>query len=169
MNKQELIDYCKTLKEDKNRFINCIDVDRIIKKIEQLDESQKVKIPQFVAEWIEHFKKTSDWDLFQAMDYLFEHTITCEWIETKDNQELFARAWIFGYEVEKEKRYLVKVKGICGNHETLNREKHSNKWLFSDREENSLYGTHHTRKQLEQANFGWVFDCEGIELEEVME
>ena len=73
----------------------------------------------------------------------------------------------FGYEVEKEKRYLVKVKGICGKHETLNREKHSEKWLFSDREENSLYDTKFTRKELEDAGFGWVFDCEGIEIEEV--
>ena len=32
---------------------------------------------------------------------------------------------------------------------------------------NSSYGTHHTRKELEDANFGWVFDCEGIEIEEV--
>lgn len=75
----------------------------------------------------------------------------------------------FGYEVEKEKRYLVKIKGICGNHETLNREKHSNKWLFSDREENSLYNTKFTRKELEEAGFGWVFDCPGIEIEEVTE
>ena len=40
-------------------------------------------------------------------------------------------------------------------------------WLFSDREENSLYETKHTRKELEKAGFGWVFDCEGVEVEEV--
>ena len=53
MNKQELIDYCKTLKEDKNRFINCIYVDRIINTIKQLDEPQKVTISKFVANYIE--------------------------------------------------------------------------------------------------------------------
>lgn len=81
--------------------------------------------------------------------------------------DLAARAWLDGYEVEKEKRYRVKVKGICGNHETLNREKHSNKWLFSDREENSLYGTHHTRKELEDAGFSEVFNSPLFEVEEV--
>ena len=169
MNKQELIERIECLKNifgNKNEYIK---IDAVIELISELDEPQKVVVPQFTADWIEHFKKTSDWDLFQAMDYLFEHTITCEWIETKDNQELFARAWIFGYEVEKEKRYKVKVKGICENHETLNREKYSNKWLFSDYEENRLYDTTHTRKELEDAGFGWVFDCEGIEIEEVIE
>ena len=85
------------------------------------------------------------------------------------NRKRLIKAILDGYEVEKKKRYTVKVKGVCGNHETLNREKHSNKWLFSDSEENSLYSTEHTRKQLEEAGFGWVFDCEGIEIEEVEE
>lgn len=56
MNKQELIDYCNVLKENKNRFINCIDVDRIIDRIKQLDEPEKVKVPQCVADWIEYCK-----------------------------------------------------------------------------------------------------------------
>ena len=92
-----------------------------------------------------------------------------KWLENEDNQRTFVPAWFDGYIVEDEKRYLVKIKGVCGNHETLNREKHSNKWLFSDREENSLYNTKFTRKELEEAGFGWVFDCEGIEIEEVEE
>lgn len=111
MNKQELIDYCNALKESKGRFINCIDVDRIINTIKQLDEPQPVKVPQFVAEKIEYFKKTGDWDLFQAMDSLFGRRETKEWFEYENNQDLFARAWLDGYEVEKEKRYLVKIKG----------------------------------------------------------
>ena len=169
MNKQELIEKIEALPAEDYKYRPHIDKKMVLGLVRQLDEPEKVTIPQFVADWIEHFKKTSDWDLFQAMDYLFEHTITSEWIETKDNQELFARAWIFGYEVEKEPKYTVKVKGICRNHETLNREKHSNKWLFSDYEENSLYKTKHIRKELEEAGFGWVFDCEGIEVKEVEE
>lgn len=130
-------------------------------------ELNKPVVPQYIADKIEYFKESSDWDLFQAMDYCFNFRECSSWLENNNNQEIFAQAWIFGYEVEEEKWYLVKVKGICGNHETLNREKYSNKWLFSDREENSLYGTHHTRKELEEAGFGWVFDCEGVEIEEV--
>ena len=66
MNKKKLIDYCKTLKEDKNRFINCIDVDRIINTIKQLDEPEKVKVPQFVAQHIE-WTKGEDFHLLGAM------------------------------------------------------------------------------------------------------
>lgn len=71
MNKQELIDYCNVLKESKSRFINCIDVDRIIDTIKQLDEPEKVKVPQFVADWYEENKDSFefnvwDWIAFQG-------------------------------------------------------------------------------------------------------
>lgn len=126
-------------------------------------ELNKPMIPQFVADWIEVAK--SVYSLSGGMTY--GGPGVNKWLESEDNQRTFALAWFDGYRVEEEKRYVVKVKGICGNHETLNREKHSKKWLFSDREDNSLYKTKHTRKELEEAGFGWVFDCEGVEVEEV--
>ena len=132
-------------------------------------ELNKPVIPQFAADWIEYCKVRKI-TLAHALYHSEEakNKSVFRWLfEDLDNQDTFARAWLDGYEVEKEKRYVVKVKGICGNHETLNCEKHSKKWLFSDREENSLYKTKHTRKQLEEANFGWVFDCEGVEVQEV--
>lgn len=57
MNKQELIEYCESLKGDLNKFINGVDVNKIIKKIEQLDEPQKPVVPQFVADWIDYCKR----------------------------------------------------------------------------------------------------------------
>ena len=48
-----------------------IERNEILNLVEQLDELKPVKVPQFVADWIDYFKKTGDWDLFQAMDYLF--------------------------------------------------------------------------------------------------
>ena len=74
-----------------------------------------------------------------------------------DNSELFALAWIFGYEVEEEKRYLVKFKATgqyLRNDETGPR--------FS-----SFFISDFTRNDIEDLGFGWVFDCEGIEIEEV--
>lgn len=168
MNKQELIESITHLPSDCSGPRPMIDKLTTLELIKLLDEPEKVKIPQFVANWIEHFKKTGDWDLFQAMDYLFEHTITCEWIETKNNQELFARAWIEGYEVEKEKRYWVKMKGIEKEKCYLNYN-FGGVWLFYNQENFYGYRAHHTRKELEEAGFGWVFNCPGIEIEEVTE
>ena len=129
-----------------------------IENSQQLDEPQPVKVPPSVAEKIEYFKKTGDWNLFQAMDSLFGKRETREWLEYKNNQETFARAWLDGYEVEEEKRYLVKIKAT----------KH-----YFDKDGNGrvyfslAYKSHFTKKQLEEADFGWVFDCPGIEIEEV--
>ncbi|WP_314847320.1 DUF1642 domain-containing protein [uncultured Streptococcus sp.] len=157
MNKQELIDYCNVLKESKSRFINCIDVDRIIDTIKQLDEPRKVKVPQFVADWIEE-KRDMGWKLTKMV--LQANLNEQYWRWVVDNQETFARAWLDGYEVEKEKRYLVKVKA-------------AEQYLVSVKDENFLgflqsrLRSKFTRKELEEANFGWVFDCPGIEIEEV--
>lgn len=177
MNKQEVLKRIETQKETIIELTGWAVYVYIVELIKSLDEPQKPVVPQFVADWYEENK-----DEFEANLYRCAYNIPSSFDGAKLNE--FERWFLtagtkpfqtlvnmhqFGYEVEKEKRYLVKIKGICGNHETLNREKHSNKWLFSDREENSLYNTKFTRKELEEANFGWVFDCEGIEIEEVKE
>ena len=111
MKKQELIDYCNAIKENKSQIINCIDVNEIIKKIEQLDEPQKITIPQVVADWIEWTKKDG-LDLQDAMNLISgeENEKLLRWFYNESNQETFARAWLDGYEVEKEKRYTVKMR-----------------------------------------------------------
>jgi len=135
-------------------------------KFEGMVGREKVTVPQFVAEKIDYFKKTGDWDLFQAMDYLFEKKEIREWLEDKNNQETFARAWLDGYEVEEEKRYLVKMKGLVQKNSYLNFNL-GGVWLFYNEGNFDGYRAHHTRKELEEAGFGWVFDCPGIEIEEV--
>ena len=157
MNKQELIDYCNVLKESKSRFINCIDVDRIIDTIKQLDEPQKVKIPQFVADWITHSKNIGC-SLFGAMSIFEENTEIKKWLQWAENQETFARAWLGGYEVEEEKRYLVKIKATKHYFDKDGNGRVYFSLAFKDR---------FTKKELEEAGFGWVFSCEGIEIEEV--
>lgn len=171
MNKHELIKKYETKGEQLKEF-PVVAIGDVLKNLRELDEPEKVTVPQFVADWIEVCKEHLTTSLYTAMNpnFMKENKQSFDlilWIKKTGNQELFARAWLDGYEVEKEKRYVVKVKGICGNHETLNCKKHSKKWLFSDREDNSFYKTKHTRKELEEAGFGWVFDCPGIEIEEV--
>lgn len=165
MNKQELIDYCNAIKENKSQIINCIDVNRIIKKIEQLDESKKVTVPKFVADWICYLKGWNyglHYGLANASDEVLEWLC----VDKLKRQELFARAWLDGYEVEEEKRYRVKAKGVYFN-SCLIFEKINKTWIFS-----SIYDTDHqigchTRKELEEAGFGEVFNSPLFEVEEV--
>lgn len=136
-------------------------VELFLKELKQLDEPEKVKVPQFMADWIDYFKKNGDWDLFQAMDYLFGKKEIREWLEYKNNQDLFARAWLDGYEVEKEKRYLVTLK----NRQPLVKSQSGSTLYFS--QDITARNYKGTQKELEEAKFGWVFDCEGIDIEEV--
>ena len=168
MNKQELIDYCNALKESKGRFINCIDVDRIINTIKQLEEPQPVKVKQFVADWYEENKDDLETSLFQCIYELLKKRNDSElnefenWVideNTKPFQTL-VNMHQFGYEVDEEKRYLVKIK--ASGQYIMNNPDENAVFFYSSRAYSKL-----TRKQLEDANFGWVFDCPGIEIEEV--
>lgn len=137
--------------------------------IEQLDEPQKVTVPKFVAEYIE-FKKKYDFHVYGAMREIEDHydKRVPEWFY-ENNIEIFVRAWLDGYEVEKEKRYLVKIKGIDSKSCYLKRV--GNKWIISESAEHRymyIY-TAHTRKELEKAGFGEVFDSPLFEVEEVEE
>lgn len=127
-------------------------------------ELNKPVIPQFVANWIEECKAKGK-KLLRALLYTPEKVNS--WVDDPDNQEIFALAWMFGYTVENEKRYLVKVKGVSGYGRYLNKALSSNEYFFASNNEIRNYRTKFTRKELEEAGFGWVFSCEGIDIEEV--
>jgi phage protein len=157
MNKKELIDYCNAIKENKSQIINCIDVNGIIKKIEQLDEPEKVKVPQFVAEHIE-WTKEEDFHLLGAMSRgNFNKTLE-DWFYTDDNMETFARAWLDGYEVEKEPKYTVKFKA-------------TNQYLCDDDgiglHISPSFRSNFRKSDLEKLSLTEVFDSSLFEVEEV--
>lgn len=163
MNKQELIERIECLKNIFGNKAEYIEIDAAIELVSKLDEPHKVTIPQFVADFIAEQKK-----LGHTLSYSIDASMSdrvAEWYW--DNSELFALAWILGYEVEKEKRYLVKMKELQKIYNYLNYVKDKNMWVFSTKENMYFSKSHHTRKELEEAGFGWVFDCPGIEIEEV--
>ena len=129
-------------------------------------KSQKVKVPQCVADWITHSKNIGR-SLFGAMSIFEENFEIKKWMQWAENQETFARAWLDGYEVEKEPKYTVMVKGISGYCQYLNQLLSSKEYFFASKTEIKGYRIKHTRKELEEAGFGWVFDCPGVEIEEV--
>ena len=89
-----------------------------------------------------------------------------DWLYIAGNQDIFARAWLDGYTVE-EKRYLVKMKNIYISSSMLKRDDVTGEWFFGREAQMFASSMIHTRKELEKAGFGWVFDCPGVEIEEV--
>ena len=171
MKKKELV---KTLMERMQKFgyfPSFTNVKVFIREYEKMTkpEPQKPVVPQFVADWIEYVR---GWNkgLLYALANASDEVLAWLCVDKLKRQELFARAWLDGYEVEKEKRYYVRFKGMeSGDFNYLNFIKFQHAWVLSSIKLDKKFRTEHTKKQLEEAGFGWVFDCEGIEIEEVEE
>lgn len=186
MNKQELIkEYENIVKDDSLELCGCYNMadknfmrkiyKSVLEDLERLDEPEKVTVPQFVSDWYEENKDDFEGNLFRCA-----HNIpsTFDGAKLNEFERWFLNASIkafqilvnmhqFGYTVEKEKRYSVKIKGEIEENLLvyglgINR-------YFLARTYDSSKRNEHTRKELEEAGFGWVFDCEGIEIEEVEE
>lgn len=111
MNKQEAIELLQQMAQESFELtgIHVVHIDSVVKVIDQIHEPQQVAVPKFVATWIEYCKQ-SNLDLDNAMRYTRVNNAETgveEWIY--ENQEIFARAWLDGYEVEREKLYTVEI------------------------------------------------------------
>lgn len=173
MNLHKLI---KDLKDMRTAgFIDC-NIQCLLNKLEEVVDD-KVILPKYVEDWLKYCK-SSDVSLYDALG--LEYPILYNYVNQKDyfklrdffdsitNQETFAKAWLNDYGVEKEKRYIVKVKGIdescnCLNYNTVG-EMYS---ISTPTELDGIYRIKHTRKQLEESGFEWVFSCEGMVVKEV--
>lgn len=138
-----------------------IERNEVLDLVKQLDEPQPVKVPQCVADWYEKKKHNLNhyiWDYIYNWNHQEESEFK-RWMNCSITSfQTLVNMHQFGYEVEKEKRYLVKIKAT----------KHyiakdgTGKIFFS-----LAYKESFTKKELEEAGFDWVFDCPGIEIEEV--
>ena len=129
-------------------------------------EREKVKVPQFVADWIEKARKTCK-DIADFFDFDFTNEEVGKWFMQEQAFDLVARAWLDGYEVEEERRYLVRIKGVEEDNAFLNYYAPRNEWFMDSSCDTKYIHAFHTRKELKEAGSGWVFDCPGIEIEEV--
>lgn len=142
-----------------------------------INEPQKPVVKQFVADWYEEHKDDFETNLFNTIDLItrdFEDGDLSEFEEwfidgkTKPFQTL-VNMHQFGYTVDKEKRYLVKLKGIKSSECYLNCVGNAKSWIVADKTEHAHILTKHTRKELEEAGFGEVFNSPLFEVEEVEE
>ena len=131
-------------------------------------EREKVVVPQFVGDWIEVCKEHLTTSLYTAMNpnFMKENNQSFDlisWIKKTSNQETFARAWLDGYEVEKEKKYIVTLKS---SGQKLYYHTEDEDYIFSSYD-GVFYSGYHTKTDLEENDMSWVFDCPGIEVEEL--
>ena len=130
-------------------------------------ELNKVLLPEFMYDWVFECQLLRNFCLIDALDsntihlYAKKSESVKKWLDDKNNQELFARAWIDDYELEKESKYRVKLK----NTDDYLNETEVGYHFYNNWENNKTF----TRKELEYSDFSWVLDCPGIELEEVTE
>lgn len=172
MNKKELIEEIEKLPVFCTEDL--VEKEKMLKLIKKLDEPEKVTVSEEEAK----FLKTFDFNFGSDVTTALYRVSRVGWgyylkdndgIELKDlseeffdleNRKRLIRAILDGYEVEKEKRYLVKIPAV-------------NQYLVRVKDEDFLgflsskLRTNFTQKELEDAGFGWVFDCEGVEVEEV--
>ncbi|MGQ7370273.1 DUF1642 domain-containing protein [Streptococcus suis] len=133
MNKQEAIEIIEQSKikiANRERVIfkageiigGCVQVDYVplevvVNTIDQIHEPQKVVVPKFIADSIEYCKTAEGYGLFHAMDYCYQYKDSADWLEC--NQETFAQAWLFGYQVEQEQLYTVEIPNPNATHDDV--------------------------------------------------
>lgn len=174
MNKQEALKRIEAQKETLIRLTGWAVYVYIKELIKSLDEPEKVKVSEEEAKFLKTFNFSHDSDVTKALYYVsrtgFCYYLTDNFdIELKglsegfrdlENRKRLIRAILDGYEVEKEKRYFVK---ITAAEQYLVRVEDENFLGFLQSRLRSKF----TRKELQDSGFGWVFDCPGIEIEEV--
>ena len=165
MNKQEAIEKIKNIETlNINDKIAGQQVDMVIKNqvldiVSHIDEPKKVTIPKFVAEWIVETEK-----IHNNLSWVwFSNPVSDElnaWL--KNHTETFMRAWLDGFEVEKEKLYTVEIPDPHGLYKI--------RYLFRDSVGNIRTGgtdyrdifldaeTHLTESEIKK-DFEWAWDA----------
>jgi len=170
MNKQEAIEEIKDeIKRNGKRsgsldYLNgkrdgLVDALKIIK---QIDEPEKPVVPQFVAEYIEYCKRDKFYALHGAYNNM-DNRLKC-WRFKGNNSELFAKAWLYGYEVEKEKLYIVFQPATHEFLYTDSRSLRSDAVTWAYAAETEEY--HFTQQKLEELHY---WNNQAFEIKEVTE
>lgn len=165
----ELNKLIKDLKDMiKAGFIDC-NIQCFLDKLEKVTES--VVVDQFIADWYETYKDNLEYNLWEWMRYEPNREKNKEfylWLNNASNNpvETLVKMKLFGYEV-KEKKYIIKFKNVQKGSESFKFDKVTGKWYFGFNKESSTARLYHTKEDLVNAGFEWMFSCPGFEIEEV--
>ena len=151
-----------------------VNIGYVINNLKEFRILNKPHVDQFIADWYEEHKDNLEYNIWDWMKYNLEpkkreNKTFSQWLGKTVNKpvETLIKMKLYGYTVEKEKRYLVKIKGVNKGFTFLKFDKTLDSWYFGNDTEYRYKKNAHTHKELEEAGFGWVFNCPGIEIEEV--
>lgn len=193
MNKQEVLKKLEGI--SKTGCTRWVVYDEAKELIEQINEPERVKLTKAQEDYLLGFgdiedKESEDWKaaLYYIVrvgwGYLFttapgagndEIPLNSDYykklsgnLDVDDLRTLLIKALVNGYEVEKEPIYVIKSKNTTNKYGTQQRLCHSSeKGNYFWCGEFSKFKHKFTHEELEQAGFGWVFDCDGVEVREV--
>lgn len=134
-----------------------------------MEEKNLVVLPGEVIAYLEYMKR-NNYTLIGAFKKAGGTDVMKKYMDDyfiiSSNQEKFALAWVNGYKVE-EKNFLVKFKNFGDVYCYLNYDKEEKIFKLSSKDESKYFQTKFTKKFLEENYFGWLFNCDGVELIEV--
>lgn len=163
MNIQELIENIRNIDVVESFMSETIWVkrDEVIDIVKQIDEPKKAVVPQYIDTWIQG-AEYNGFDLYEAMtdeattdDEIPDKVAT--WI--KSHSEEFAKAWLYGYEVEKEKLYTVEIPNPHGlGHTVLVKDMYGNTFITYTTDSNWREGkvNHLTESEIKK-DFPWAW------------
>lgn len=144
-------------------FTDEVNIHVLISDLKKIKESQKATVPKFISDWIFKAQLVDRRSIRSALEtatirlYAENSDEVITWLKDISNQDTFARAWANDYTVEKEPKYTVKFKA-------------TKQYLCNDDlgpHFDPSFRTNFTKSDLEKLGLGWVFDCEGMEVEKV--
>lgn len=159
-------------KLENKRMSSTVDVNDVLKDLDNLDpfESYIQEVPLCVKEWYHDVQS----DFYNSLDNLIRFCYRnteipiCKWfINTEDAVKILINVHQFGFKVEKEKKYLVKLKNVQKGSESFKFDTIIGKWYFGFNQESSTARLYHTKEDLVNAGFEWMFSCPGFEIEEI--
>lgn len=165
------------IKEYKEMCLEDVPVEEVLEDLQKLEGIYKPKdVPQFVVDWYEEYKDNLEYNIWDWMKYNLEpkkreNVIFSQWLSKTVNNpvETLIKMKLYGYEVKKEKKYIIKLKNVQKGSESFKFDRVIEKWYFGFNQESSTTRLYHTKKDLVNAGFGWMFSCPGFEIEEVEE
>lgn len=164
------------IKEYKEMCLEDVPVEEVLEDLQKLEGIYKPKdVPQFVVDWYEKYKGNLEYNIWDWMRYIdepekLENIEFTKWLGDFENNpvETLVSMKLFGYEV-KEKKYIIKLKNVQKGSESFKFDRVIEKWYFGFNQESITARLYHTKEDLVNAGFEWMFNCPGIEIEEVEE